>query len=477
MPIKPLKAAQEILSHDSCVVGSGSETLSYLMDLLYYGDFRIFQQIASTGVYDFVNLVGTKGPAEGEPPLWLISTLATGHPPTPATWSRTGGRPLTPTYDSEMGLLYGLGATSGKIDFVSKLLAASSFASSELNRPLYVIGLLGNESHGTGLASVLNLSGGEGGQALISAPTNLELWAAHPGLVVLRVELARVIRHRRMPPIRGIFRTTTRGRSAHCQWPGLGKNALDEAFKVLARLRAQGDIRVLSIQTEKGPNRIPGHCELIVATSFETLPDLGPDTTVEALGDGATVPFPIDGLLHGWERAQRAISKAFATFEGATQQTPTSLHFGELISDRDAIAGTLSFWFDGPIDVVSLANQVAEVFEKALPRAEELSVSIDVVQNRPAFHPSQRSGSTPSPFLATARSALSHQHIPPVVSKGLITTDAGLLQQEGIEAYAFGPGTSGALSLRDNEYVPAAHIEAAYTFYVNLIRRWCLKKA
>ena len=252
MPIKPVKAALEVLTHDSRLDRPASDTVSHLMDLLYYGDFRIFQQVASADGHDYVNLVGAKGPSQGEKPLWLISSVATGQLPHPGHWNRTHGQPFKPTLDEEFGQLYGFGATSGKVDFVCKLLAASTVATSELNRPLYVIGLFGEEGCSTGLTSVLDLSGGEGGYALVSAPTDLQLCDTHSGLVSVRVTLHREVRHRRMPPIRGIFRLTVPGRSAHAQWPGLGTNALDRATSLLNDLNSEGEIRVLQIETDQG---------------------------------------------------------------------------------------------------------------------------------------------------------------------------------------------------------------------------------
>ena len=475
MPIKPLKAAKEVLSHDSRLDAAASETISYLMDLLYYGDFRIFQQVASADEFEYVNLVGAKGPSKGKKPLWLISTVATGHLPEPSLWQRGGGDGLKPFFDEEMGVLYGLGAAGGKIDFVCKVLAASSFSSEELNRPLYVIGLFGEEARATGLRSVLDLSGGEGGTALVSAPTNLALWKSHPGLVALRIEINRELRHRRMPPMRGIFKLKISGKSAHAQWPGLGKNALDRGLEVLSELRGAGDIRVLSISTDPGANRIPGRCELIVATSYESMIPFRDDVVVEELGDGVSVPFPIDGLLDAWTRAKGAINDARSDLQGLSQskrlRTGRNVHFGELISDRDSIAGTVSFWVDKRGDAMDIARKVAAAVQGALPKGSNLDVAIQVIQDRPAFARDSES----TDFLSVAKSALDAQGIAPIVAGGRVTTDAGLLESEGIESYAFGPGSSGAQLYRDDEGIPAAHIEATYRFYVDLIRRWCLK--
>jgi acetylornithine deacetylase/succinyl-diaminopimelate desuccinylase-like protein len=475
MPIKPVKAALEVLAHDSRLDRPASETISYLMDLLYYGDFRILQQVASADDHDYVNLIGAKGPSQGKKPLWLISTVATGQLPAPGHWERTNGNPFNPTIDEEWGLLYGMGASSGKVDFICKLLAASTVGREELNRPLYVIGLFGEEARATGLGSVLDLSGGEGGYALIGAPTNLELCRTHPGLVSLRIRLNREVRHRRMPPIRGIFRLLVSGRSAHAQWPGLATNALERGFQVLETLKKEGDIRILSVTTDRGANRIPGSCELIIATTYDNLPQLPPDVTIEALGDGVSVPFPVDGLIAFWERGKRAIEKAFKETsllgEGAVIPAERRVHFGELVSDRDSLSGTLTFWTGDITDPMAIAAQVAECFQQAPRKGDLIDVEIQVIQDRPHFEATTEN----SPFLEGAQAVLNDQGLAPITSQGIITTDAGLLRQEGIETLVFGPGSTGASLYRDNEAIPLRHIEACYQFYVELIRRLCLK--
>lgn len=69
---------------------------------------------------------------------------------------------------------------------------------------------------------------------------------------------------------------------------------------------------------------------------------------------------------------------------------------------------------------------------------------------------------------------MTDQGLAPFTSRSIVTTDAGLLTREGIEAYAFGPGAPGSALYRDNESVPIAHIEACYAFYVEFIQRFCM---
>ena len=476
MPIKPVKAALEVLAHDSRLDRPASDTISYLMDLLYYGDFRIFQQVASADGHDYVNLIGAKGPSEGEKPLWLISSVATGQLPHPNTWQRTGGDPFKPCVDEEFGQVYGFGATSGKVDFVCKLLAASTVGASELNRPLYVIGLFGEEGCSTGLTSVLDLSGGEGGYALVSAPTNLNLCHTHPAIVSLRVTLHREVRHRRMPPVRGMFRLSIPGRSAHARWPGLGTNALDRALELLSELNKDGEIRILNLETDRGASRIPGRCELTIATTYEHPPSVPADVVVEELDDGASVPFPIDGLVAFWQRGKRAIESAFDSNKafGADTATPSHrfMHFGELSSDRNALSGTITFWTGSETAPMEIVSDLTDCFSQAPRKGDQIDVDIEVIQYRPPYNAKGAS----SPFLSEVQSVLKDQGLAPYLTESILTTDAGLLTREGIETLAFGPGAPGSALYRDDESVPISHIEACYQFYVEFIRRFCIKK-
>lgn len=467
-----LKAVAAILRRDTRTGKGASEVVGHLMDLLYYGEFSIFEQVASSEHAEYINLVGTKGPWNDEPPLWLISALGSGDDPVPAKWRSTGGDPLASRIDRGEGCIYGQGAVSGKVDMILKVLAASRVPADELRRPVAVVGLYGSEAHGTGIQALLD--GRTPGGALVGAPTNLELWGAHPGCVTIRLEVERRVRYRRMPPTRGMFELRARGRSAHAQVPGFGVDSVELALDLLDRLRRAGDLRVLVLDAGEAANRVGGTCLLRVATMYDELPDLPDGVEAEALPDGTSVPFPIDPILRAWLRARDAGVEALratacASANGRVARPLPATHVGWLSTGRDSIAGAITVWTGPGADVDQLVEGFASAVQNALARVDEISVDIRVQQVCPAFDAPAASGR----LVDSARVALAEASLPPVVTGGRLTTDAGALSSRGVPTLVFGPGRWQGQLFQDDERVPLAHLQRAFTFYERFIRSWC----
>jgi acetylornithine deacetylase/succinyl-diaminopimelate desuccinylase-like protein len=475
MPAPLLDTVRQILARDSRLGHDISASINDLMDLLYYGEFSILEQVASGPGGDVVNLVGRKGPSGVGGGLWLMSCTATSALPEPSRWASTAGDPFGARVDAKAGLLYGLGAASEKVDFAIKLMAASTFPAESLKKPVAVVAMFGNESVATGTPTVLS-SSDLPDAILLGAPTNLELWTDHPGCVALSLRIEREVRHRRMPPSRGFFQVRVDGRSSHAQSPSLGVDALELALSQVARWRKRGDVRVLAITSGESANRVTGRAELLVATSDESLPPLPTGVSAEPLPDGAAVPFPIDDLVDAWLTARDAGVAAVrdaqlvsANPPGARPKRPA--HLGGLTSDRDALVGSLVFWTGPGCDHRAVVDTFARAASAALTGREGLSLQIQMLQDRPAFHGRESAGS----LLPLARRALSAAGIPPVLTGGCLTTDGGIAALRGIPTLVFGPGRGPDHLFRDDESTPLNHVEAAFRFYRELISACCVE--
>jgi acetylornithine deacetylase/succinyl-diaminopimelate desuccinylase-like protein len=474
MAAEVLQAVRDILSRDSRPGHPIGATIDYLMDRLFYGEFRILEQVSSSRYSDHVNLIGIKDPGTGRPPLWLISHLGSGANPVPSTWSATGGDATAATLDEPAGLLYGLGAANAKADIILKLLAAARVDRERLTRPIYVIGLSGDEGHGPGLSGLLDGRFPTPGAALIGAPTNLELWSAHPGSVTVRLTIERTLRHRRMPPCQGMFALEVSGRSSHAQWPSVGDDALAGGLDTLRRLRDHGDLRVLSLTAGEGTNRLAGSCRMVLATSFDELPPLPAAVCAEPLPDGAAVPFPIDKMLEAWLKAKDAGVATIRERLGGKRCDSASrprvdVHMGWLSSDRDRLTGEVTFWTGPGVNQRELMAAFAEAAHAHVERREELELEVEVVLERPAFTGHETAGD----LLDAGRRALVNAGLPPVESAGRYVSDAGQLALAGIPTLLFGPGRGTGDMYRDNEHVPLVHLQSAYRVYEALIEQVC----
>lgn len=482
MPTSPIRAVLEALSRDSRVRGhSGNEAVSFLMDLLYFGDFSVLEQVSSGDSVERVNLIGHKGPASG-PPLLLVATTSTSVEPVPAAWPSLEGDGLAARRSADGKRIHGLGANGGKVDLVLKILAGSRFRPEELVRPLYVVALSGEEAHGSGARSIIETLVAPGGKAIVHAPTALRLWTDHPGCISLRLTLTRRIRHRRMPPHAGFFEIRIDGRSAHALAVPTGgaPDALARGFEVLEQLRHHGDVRVLSIDAGEAANRVPGRCVLRVATSFAELPPFAraDGTTINAspIADGTALPFPIDALFSAWLTGRDAGVTAIESRLGHLRNAPAarpskSSWTGRLVSDRDAITGSLMLWTGPGVDTDELCERFAQAVQSALVGQEEIEVQIDVVQDRPAFAGSEGA----EPFLDSVLGAMQRASVPREIGGGTFTTDAGLFRAHGFDTVVFGPGGPLESLYLDDESITVQRLEAAVAFYEQLIRVHCLK--
>lgn len=477
MPISPLNAALDMLGRDSRLGANASETVSYLMDLLYYGEFDIVEQVSSGEAYERVNLIGTKGNVGHEAPLWLMGLFNSSAEPAPGSWASLGGQALSPRVDTAAGVMRGFGANA-KLDVVLKILAASRFRLEELVRPVYIAAVSGEEAVGTGVRSLLASGPTPSGVALVGAPTNLELWADHPGCVTLRLGLTRRLRHRRMPPSRGFFEVDVAGRSAHAQLPSLGDDAIRGGLAVLKRLRAHGDLRLLEFEAGEAANRVAGRCRMRIASSFEEMPDLGPGVTSRPIEDGAALPFPMGNLFKAWLRARdagvEAIRERLGVARNARGARPAvPVWTGHLKTDRNAVEGHLTLWTGPGVGVQDLCEALAAAVQSALVGVEEIEVDIEVLQDRPPLAASEDGGE----LVDIAKSAMRAAGLVPTVSAGTLTSDAGLLRAAGVPSLVFGPGRGLGDLYRDDESIPLAHLDAAYRFYVAVIERWCTRRS
>ncbi|MDP6944255.1 MAG: M20/M25/M40 family metallo-hydrolase [Myxococcota bacterium] len=474
MPVEVLQAVRDVLARDSRPGQPIGATIDYLMDRLFYGEFHIFEQVASSRYSDYVNLIGTKDPGTGEAPLWLVAHLGSGVAPTPSVWDQTGGDPIAARIDSGAGWLYGLGAANAKVDIILKLLAAAQVDTERLKRPICLIGLSGEEGHGPGVTGLLDGRLPTPAAAVIGAPTNLELWTDHPGSVTVRLTAHRTVRHRRMPPCRGMFELVLTGRSAHAQRPGAGEDALAQGLAVLRRLREHGDLRVLSFEAGEASNRLAGRCRMQLATSFDEMPSLGASVVAEPLPDGASVPFPIDKMLQGWLKARDAGVDAVREQLGGgrcvgVSRPKADVHTGWLRSDRDELAGELTLWTGPGVDQRAIMEAFARAAHVQIDRLDELELDVEVVQERPAFVGAETAGA----FLDVGRAALTAAGLPPVVSGGRYVSDAGQLTLAGVPTLLFGPGRGLGDMYRDDERVPLKHLVSAYRVYESLIEQYC----
>lgn len=422
-----------------------------ILELLYGNDCRIRERVTTTTETQAVHLLGVRG--QGERPLWLVSSMLGGP-------RHVGARPR---YDAATGRVVGAGTVSGCADLVVKILAAARVPVHELKRPVCIAALEGLESQRDAALDLVEVPATGAGVALVGAPTGLALWTEHPGALTLKLSMEREARHRRMPPMLAFYDVRVAGRGAHHLTPGDSQNAVARVGDLLAELRERGPARLLDIDAGEGADRIATGARVTLATGAP-LDALPPWAVATPLPDGASVPFPIDDLYVAWNQACAAgIARL-----GTTHPALGGAHIGRLVSRLNRLEGLVTLPTDPKTRPEDLMESFGTAAGESVSRQETLNLQVSLLDDRPAL----RAGAQTATWLSDVQRALSDLGLPAQGETGVLTSDAGLLQQTGVPAVVFGPGRAADLFTAD-ESVSLTELERALEFYEVMIRRWC----
>jgi len=251
-----------------------------------------------------------------------------------------------------------------------------------------------------------------------------------------------------------------------------GVDAIARAEALLDALRRDQSVRLLAIEAGEGIDRVASQAQLLVATSQE-IGDLPADVHAEPLGDGATIPFPIDDLYAGW---RTALAEATVAIEQLAQdpagavsgQPPGAPHVGRLSTGIDRLHSLLQLrWVAG-----QEAREVAETFSRAATSAleahEELQIQVELLDERPPHDGGERDA-TWTHRAGEVLTSLGRDGAP---REGALSTDAGRLALHGLSALTFGPGDPRTL-YGPQESVSLEELEETLEFYVAMIASWC----
>mgnify|MGYP001179978949 CR=1 FL=1 len=434
MRLEPTETLDRLLQASATAPGSWHPILDGLVNLLHVGRFQVFEQVASDGQGERVTLVASRG--EGSDPLLILC---------PVTLP-----PLDPVYpvettrrDPDGGPLDGPLAGSGLEALAAALAAATALDSEALSRPVCVVATLGEGGSSSGLREILEHPEMKPSAAVVVAPTDLQPIGAHPGRITLELQVQRAMTHRRMPPTRGLTRLGIRGAAE--------ESALDRIAIVLRQLSRGGEVHPLWLAAGDRADLVPLHGEMVVATSYETLPDLPPWVTIAPVEDGVSLPFPLDDVLEVWWRLAASLE-------------PSPIP-GRIRTGRDQVLGCLTWPLGAGLnpheEVRHRLLQVRAIHQELGP---SLSVRARVRESTAPWSASVEHGPVLRGMLEAAGLTLDGAVSAPVV------TEADLLQSNDCPAIVWGPGSG--------PRAPASE-EDCFAFsrqLVSVIKRHCARE-
>ncbi len=459
------RAIHEVLAHDTGVSGSPRELLAYLMDLLYYGDFRIIEQAAAFSDSDHTNLVGIRGSGFGG--LLLCSSVPALGPVDPTLWTETEEDPFNAT--ERDGLLFGLGAASPKIDLICKILAAASVDPETLRKPVTIAGLFGPDARIGGAMYLIDSGVCVPQWAVIGEPTDLEIVTAHRGQLVLQMEVELPTEVHRSAG--RVFRVEVQGEPSHAANPNLGRNAIDLALRTIARFRNQGAGFTTHRMRGGGQNgAIPAYCAFDIHTESTDWIPCGPYLTVESVSDPGLLGAPLDRAIDTWQRFLMHLHELFrwTAPDTAPDFLPSTPIYSLALAETHP--ETLSLSLDYRTLPGQRTEQLVRDVEALARRMSEpgARIAVDVERNLLPMD-----GSQSSSLVSAASECLAEIGVPPVISTYSGYAEGWIFNASGVETVLFGPGSALGQAFRPNEYTPMLHVERATAFYEKLIRKLC----
>lgn len=461
------RSARDLLAVDPSKESGPGSVLGRITDLLFYGDFEIFEQVASVSDADHTNLVGCKAGRVSSGGLLLSAPLA-------AVGKRRGETGEDDVPAIRDGRVLGRGASSGRLALLCQLVAAATFPAGELRRPVMVAGTFGQEHRGSGTHYLLESGHVDPEWVVVGADTNLEIVRAHRGYMVFQIEIApQGDQWRGGFPVRAGYHLTVPGCGASSVLAGAGRSAFDRALDVLDDLAACGPVSIHGLQAGSDVNRVPARCSFDLLAGFTALPPLPSDIVVTPLPEDATVTPAMTASLRAWRALWRRIGAAFRELSRPPAEEFEPAGVLASVGQVRATASGLAVLFDyRPLpgeDSFAPFQAVSALCEAATAESGGAFVyDVRVTINRPAMELPEE-----GPLVEAARAAVAARGLLPVCATLPQYTDGAMYASCGLDAIAFGPGWWGDQAAFGAESVPLQHLELAVEVYRDLIRRLC----
>jgi acetylornithine deacetylase/succinyl-diaminopimelate desuccinylase-like protein len=419
--------------------------------------------------------------------LLLLTHLDTASPGAHEAWNECGGNPFDVRVRD--GEIFGLGAASGKLDFLCRVRAIEKFRERKLRQPVYLVATSGAELGMFGARYLLKSLALNPVSAVVTEPTGLKLGVAHKSSSVYRVQL-------RYPMIerdpRGFNRPVSLrsfGRAALGAFPHLGMNAIEQAIGFL-RAASDAGFEIRFTQIHGGAlamTQVPDRASVDFFLTAHQLEDFKRFFR-ENVGDHGKKP--LFELEAGGHSATGVRFLPDAVFTSVLEILDFFKRFGlEIQSDRNAD-------FDPPYSTVSLAGvqqsaagmdlffdvrwlpdfpaaDVEKVIHAGIRRLAERYPGLNVTVHRERAIGAMQINLS-SQWLRDCEASLRSAGLDVAMMKGAAATEAALCQEAGFDALFFGPGLGGGNTHGPNERVSLDQLEKAVLFYEKLIERVCL---
>jgi len=412
--------------------------------------------------------------------LMLYSSLDTPDAGDDREWSETNFNPFESVLES--GKLFGLGASSGKLDFVCKLAAVQEAAVSPLREPIYLVGTCGREKLYSGArffkkSGVLNPK-----VALIHGATNMKVYRYGVGRLGCTLQLSFNTTEKDPAGFNAKTTLLIRGESGFAGTGSQEVSSVHLLFEILRELsKSKIPYRVSHLHGGSSVDKIPEWTQAVVHVPEDLLPRLQAilyrysesqiafeSVILKHTGVAFYPEGLFDYLQFVLEVFQKLSSQKISSQSSKFQMENRAFNLGLLREERGILSVSFSWWIpegDNP-------EEFLKKLELQLRNDEWRSDSVKKMSWDMQFQKDLVLSPYEVESNGTAISILKDQGLAIAKKHKLIGEEAGLFYEEGREVLTLGAASSLESLYLANDNILVENLKQMKDHYVQLIKKY-----
>ena len=493
-----LAHALKLLELKSISEEGDEELVNYLIPLFEQIGARLVLQQVPHSMGDHAkrqyNLIGILGDdlvdSRTKKGLLLTSHVDTASPGNAADWNKLGGNPWAPALLE--GGVYGLGAASGKLDFLCKLIAGATYAKHGLKQPIYIVATCGGESPLAGCKYLIQSGAVNPKYVLVGAPTGLNIVNAQKMQMSFAIRISFVAVERDAQEFNAKIFVSSRSKSCHVAHPKAEKNALSNVLFFLDQLRASPiQHKLFSLHGASSLNKTPDNASAgvvvpskdldAVRDRFRSISSNHRDCFFEmrlgGTGDRGIRLLPAEvaqAVVAIREELDQLNGDLASHHEEGFDPPRSKITFSGVSQGRDCLDLLLHFHlvpeFGGADIKKELEADLKARLAKIVHNYRTISIDCRRLISTPKFYTDPK-----STFVQTLCADLASSGVEPIVRSSNNCSEAAYFSERGYETVAFGAGQDEDNMNCPNEQVRLDDLHASIRFYERAIEAFCVR--
>ncbi|MCX7957680.1 MAG: M20/M25/M40 family metallo-hydrolase [Deltaproteobacteria bacterium] len=403
--------------------------------------------------------------------LLLSSSIETVEPGDPYLWKITDYDPYNMVVRGDN--IYGLGTSSGKLDWLCMVEAARSISNKKFRRPFYILATSG-EHYGLVGAKIFTESRiVRPGYGIVGGPTKLRINYSAKGYIGFTFMLKDTV-SRDPKAGKSLFRLMVNGKPAHSSVPSLGENAIEKALSIISdNNRISDNIDVVSIYGGDHINKVPDRCSIDILGSLDTAKRLSQkDIQIEQITRiiaGSSLNNLLNAVLYIYNSFRNVVAqlKPQSNEDFYPPQIVYNLGIIHIVADK------LIVGFDIRLLPDNDHNILLKWLEKTIDEIENLFTGIEC-EAELEFNAQPMMVNRTSDIITLSMNTLRDIKEEPVLTTAPFLSEALIFNQAGIESIIFGSGSLEEGIYQPDESNSLTRLNKAIEFYREIIKKFCM---